>query len=46
MEGSLTSLGFHGMFINDTTEDRFLDDAKYEPVLITQCMRSSARNAS
>jgi predicted TIM-barrel fold metal-dependent hydrolase len=30
---SVRDLGFHGALINGTTEDRFLDDARFEPIL-------------
>jgi predicted TIM-barrel fold metal-dependent hydrolase len=33
LERSIKSLGFHGVLINGTTEDRFLDDARFEPIL-------------
>jgi len=33
LERSVKSLGFRGVLINGTTEDRFLDDARFEPIL-------------
>jgi uncharacterized protein len=33
MERAVKQLGFRGALINGTTEDRFLDDARFEPIL-------------
>ena len=33
LERCMRQLRFHGVLINGTTEDRFLDDARFEPIL-------------
>ena len=33
MQRAVRDLGFHGAMVNGMTEDRFLDDARFEPIL-------------